>query len=119
MHFKQLIGKTGEQLACEYLLKNNHIIVQKNFYCYQGEIDIIAKDLISNELVFVEVKTRRNYKFGCPVDGIDYNKRSHLLKSCQYYLYKNSINDISVRIDVIEVFINHNSFKINHLKQVF
>ena len=117
--YKQLIGKRGEDLACEYLSTNNYIIVDRNFYCYQGEIDIIAKDLQNNELVFFEVKTRTNSKFGKPVDAVNENKKSHLFKACKYYLYKNHIYDSFVRVDVIEVFLNSNFFFINHIKQIF
>ena len=119
MYFRQMIGKCGEDLACDYLVKNNYIIIDRNFYCYQGEIDIIAKDLKNNELVFFEVKTRTNSKYGKPVDAVDRNKKSHLFKACKYYLYKNYIYNSFVRVDVIEVFLNANSYHINHIKQIF
>ena len=117
--YKQLIGKRGEDLACEYLSANNYIIIDRNFYCYQGEIDIIANDLTTNELVFFEVKTRTNFKYGKPADAVDNNKKNHLFRACQYYLYKNHIYDSFVRVDVIEVFLRSGSYAINHIKQVF
>lgn len=114
-----MIGKYGEDLACNYLKDNNYIIIDRNFYCRQGEIDIIAKDLTKNELVFFEVKTRSNFKYGNPADGVDKNKKSHLYKACEYYLYKNNIHRLFIRIDVIEVFLKPNCYDINHIKQIF
>ena len=56
LHIKKEFGNTGEDIATEYLEKQGYIILERNFYCKQGEIDIIAKD--KNEVVFVEVKSR-------------------------------------------------------------
>ena len=104
MYFRQIIGKYGEDLACNYLKNNNYIIIDRNFY---------------NELVFLEVKTRSNFKYGNPADGVDNNKKSHLYKACEYYLYKNNIHRLFIRIDVIEVFLKPNCYDINHIKQIF
>ena len=68
----QLVGKTGEEIAEIYLIKNGYKILERNFSCRQGEIDIIARDI--KEIVFVEVKTRTNKKYGEPIDSITYYK---------------------------------------------
>ena len=60
MHIKQEIGRKGEDIVCKYLKENNYIIVERNFTCRQGEIDIIAKDKDTQEIVLIEVKTRQN-----------------------------------------------------------
>lgn len=116
MYFKQRIGKIGEDLACKYLGKNNYKIIERNYYCKQGEIDIIAKDEYTKELIFIEVKTRTNLHYGRPAEGIDNKKKKHIYKAGEYYLYKNELEEISVRIDVIEVYIQNNTYKINHIK---
>ncbi|MFR2571021.1 MAG: YraN family protein [Clostridia bacterium] len=54
MYISHEIGEVGERLACKYLEENDYNILQKNFRCYQGEIDIIARDNIKNELVFMK-----------------------------------------------------------------
>ncbi len=118
MYFKQITGKYGEDLACEYLEKSNYTIIKRNFSCYYGEIDIIAKDIFKNELVFIEVKTRTNFKYGFPIDSVTKNKQKHLFKACEYYLYKYKICHLFVRIDVIEIFIQNNIPYINHVKQL-
>ena len=119
MYFKQVTGKYGEDLAGEYLKKFNYIIIERNFSCYQGEIDIIARDTSKNELVFIEVKTRTSFKYGYPIDAVDKVKQKHLFKACQYYLHSYNLHHLFVRVDVIEVFIRNNIPHIRHVKQVF
>lgn len=117
MYFRQEIGKWGENLACKYLEENNYKIVEKNFWCRQGEVDIIAQDIIQQELVFIEVKTRSNLKYGNPAEAVDKYKQKHMIQAIKYYIYKNKIKNIPIRIDAIEVYIVQNC-KINHIKQI-
>ena len=118
MYFRQEIGRWGEKIACEYLEKNNYKIIEKNFSCKQGEVDIIAQDIGKKELVFIEVKTRSNFKYGNPADSVNNTKQKHIKNTIKYYLYKNNIQNIAIRIDVIEIYIEKKC-KINHIKQIF
>ena len=119
MYFRKELGKLGEDLACDYLERNcNYVIVERNFCCRQGEIDIIAKDIIKKELVFIEVKTRSNLKYGNPAEAVDKQKQHHIMYVAKYYIYKKHINNIAVRFDIIEVYIEKEKYKINHIKQV-
>ena len=68
LHIKKEFGNTGEDIATEYLEKQGYIILERNFYCKQGEIDIIAKD--KNEVVFVEVKSRSDVGYGLPSEAV-------------------------------------------------
>ena len=117
MYFRQEVGKWGENLACKYLQENQYQIIERNFLCKQGEIDIIAMDLNKKEIVFVEVKTRSNFKYGNPADSVDKNKQRHMKRAIQYYIYKNNLQNKPIRIDVIEVYILEN-YKINNIKQI-
>lgn len=119
MYKKQAIGKSGEELACKYLEKNDYNIIERNFSCLQGEIDIIAYDVKNKELVFFEVKTRTNFNYGFPSDSVNKQKQRHILKSVEYYLYSRKIDNTFVRIDVIEIVVNKGEYKLNHLKQAF
>lgn len=110
------IGKLGEEIATLYLKKNNYIIIDRNFYSKQGEIDIVAED--NNELVFIEVKSRTNLKYGEPVDAVDKIKQTRLIKTINYYLYLKHIKNTNIRVDIIEVYIEKERYKINHIKQV-
>lgn len=118
MYSKQYIGKYGENKACEYLLKNNYKIIDKNFLCKQGEIDIIAISNV-NELIFIEVKTRKNLKYGMPCEAVTPHKIRNILLSSKYYIYLNHFHNINIRYDVIEVYWIDNGLKINHIKNAF
>lgn len=120
MYKRHEVGKTGEKLAAKYLEQNNYKIIKQNFRCKQGEIDIIAidKQKEKNEIVFIEVKTRTNLKFGMPAEAVDKTKRQHIKRTAQYFLYSNNLKDKNIRFDVIEVFLNNNKYKINHIKQI-
>lgn len=99
----------------EYLEKLGYKIICNNFRCIQGEIDIIAKD--KEELVFVEVKTRTSKKYGEAREAVNRNKQKHIYNSAKYYLYKNNMETVFVRIDVVEVYLKDNSLEIKHIKQ--
>ena len=116
MYYKTQLGKIGEEIAQCYLLQNNYHIIETNFRCRQGEIDIIATD--ENELVFIVVKTRTSKLFGTPSEAVDYTKIKHILKVAEYYIYVKKIKNTYMRIDVIEVMMSHKGNMVRHLKQV-
>ena len=120
MYDNQKIGKFGEDAACKYLEKNNYKIVERNFCCRQGEIDIVAFDIKNDELVFVEVKTRTSFNYGFPSEAVNKNKQRHILNSVKYYMYCKGLEDRFIRIDVIEIVIDMKNvrYKLNHLKGV-
>ena len=119
MHIKQEIGRKGEDIVCKYLKENNYFIVERNFTCRQGEIDIIAKDKDSQEIVLIEVKTRQNKFFGTPAEAVVKKKQKHILQVGKYYLYQRHLENNFIRLDVIEVYLKQNDFQINHIKQAF
>ena len=105
MYFKQKTGKIGEDIATKYLEQSGYEIIQRNFECKQGEIDIIAKD--KDEIVFIEVKTR---------DAVDENKQKHIYNSSEFYIYIRHLENFPVRIDVIEVYKKQGKIKVHHIK---
>jgi putative endonuclease len=74
-------GKEGEKIAAAYLKKNGYRIIEINFRCPIGEIDIVAKE--KNDLVFVEVKTRKSIDLGYPEQAVGIRKQ----KKCLSLLY--------------------------------
>ncbi len=118
MYKKKTIGKMGENITCKYLEKNNYNILDRNFSCLQGEIDVIAYDVKNREIVFFEVKTRTNFNYGFPSDAVNTLKQKHMLNSAKYYLYSRGLEEYFVRIDVIEIVIHKGRYKLNHLKGV-
>ena len=115
MHIRQEIGRKGEDIVCKYLKENNYIIVERNFTCRQGEIDIIAKDKDTQEIVLIEVKTRQNKFFGTPAEAVVKKKQKHILQVGKYYLYQRHLENNFIRLDVIEVYLKQNDFQINHI----
>ncbi len=116
MNQKQLEGKFGEVKAQEYLERQGYTIICRNFRCFQGEIDIIAKD--SRNIIFVEVKTRTSFRHGEAKEAVDENKQNHIYRAAEYFLYKNKLEEEYVRIDVIEVYFINGKIRINHIKQI-
>ena len=116
MSNKKVLGRIGEKLAIQYLKTNSFKIIERNFYCKQGEIDIIAVD--KNTIVFIEVKTRCNTVFGKPSTAVNKAKQIHMYNASKYFLYKYNLNNKFVRFDVIEVYIKDGKCDINHIKQI-
>lgn len=115
MFYKQEIGQNGENIAGNYLENEGYVIVERNFRCKQGEIDIIAID--KREIVFIEVKTRRNNKYGNPAEAVDNIKQKHIRKASKWYVHINNLYNYFIRFDVIEIYFKKNSYRINHIKQ--
>ena len=114
MYKRHETGKKGEELACKFLIKNNYQIIIRNFRSKMGEIDIVAKD--NDEIVFIEVKTRRQKEYGLPAEAVNKRKRTHILLVAEYFLMINNMENIFCRFDVIEIFICNKNTKINHIK---
>jgi putative endonuclease len=114
MYQRHETGKIGEELATKYLLEKGYKIIDRNFSCKQGEIDIIALD--KDYYVFVEVKTRTNEHYGKPREAVDEKKKKHIYLSAQYYVNLKHIENRPIRIDIIEVYKRKNKYYLNHIK---
>ncbi len=98
---RQGLGRTGERLAADVLMKKGYHILERNFRCRLGEIDLVAED--EHDLIFVEVKARRGASFGLPEDALTFFKRRKLLELASYYLDLHTCAERSWRIDVVAV----------------
>ena len=107
-------GDEGEQEAVEYLESKGYAIVKRNFHFGKAaELDIIALD--GNVLVFVEVKTRLNDKYGDPLFSITPHKQNKMRLAARGYLYINKIVDRECRFDVVVVNKMEKTTKFEHL----
>ncbi len=98
------VGRESEDLAVNYLIKKGFQIIERNYtFEKKGEIDIVAKDPITNFLIFVEVKSRKNLENGEPEYAITKNKIKQLKKMAELYLYDKEISEIDCRFDVVTV----------------
>jgi putative endonuclease len=98
---RQGLGRTGERLAADALMNKGYRILERNFRCRHGEIDLVAED--EHDLIFVEVKARRGTSYGLPEDALTFFKRRKLLELASYYLDLHTCPDRSWRIDVVAV----------------
>ncbi len=103
---RQLLGRKGEQMAAATLHERGYHILEHNFRCRYGEIDLIAEE--GDDLVFVEVKTRRGVAFGRPEEAVHLTKRRKLAQVASYYLDLRAEADRSWRIDVVAIQFSQN-----------
>ena len=125
----QELGKLGEDIAVNFLLKNGYTIIGRNLHFSHNELDIVAED--NDYIVFVEVKTRsyssyEETQFGVPGKAVDTKKRGNTIKATYSYLSKNYTKK-QPRLDVIEVYLKETQsrfskpelLRINHIRDAF
>lgn len=101
MHWRQGLGQHGEQMAAQYLQQQGYRIQQQNYRCRQGEIDLIAWD--GSTLVFVEVKTKGQTRFGSPQAMVDVPKQKKLVHVAMLYIQQHRLPHVDVRFDVVAI----------------
>jgi putative endonuclease len=101
------VGKLGETLAAEYLKNNGLIIIETNYRCPCGEIDIIAQE--DDFIVFTEVRTRTGNIFGTPEESVSQSKKKHLIDTAYTYLGEKGKLQSNWRIDFIAVELDRNN----------
>jgi putative endonuclease len=103
---KQQTGQQAEKAACGFLRSQGMTLLVKNYFCPQGEIDLIMAD--NNTIVFVEVRYRRNTRYGTGAETVNKNKQSKLLATAAHYLQKNpKAAKKPCRFDVISLTANN------------
>ena len=98
---RQGLGRTGERLAAEALTQRGYCILEQNYRCRHGEIDLVAEE--GQDLVFVEVKTRRGVAYGLPEEAITARKRQKLREVASHYLDAHQCSERPWRIDVVAI----------------
>ena len=110
------LGKLGEELAAEYIVKKGYQILERNWRSGHKEIDIIA--LQDDVLVIVEVKTRKTDDYGEPEIAVGRDKQRMLIRAADAYVrFKNL--DVDVRFDIISIVITDNEPEIEHIEDAF
>jgi putative endonuclease len=100
-------GKQAEELASQYLQKQNLTLITQNYHCRRGEIDLIMQD--QQTLVFVEVRYRKNARFGSALESIDYRKQTKIITTAEHYLLQSEDDYFDYRFDVIAIMPTHHS----------
>ena len=111
------LGKRGEELAVTRLRAMKYQILEKNYRCPLGEMDIIARE--KGCLVFVEVKTRATRDFGGPAAAVHERKQRQLSRVALLYLNHKNLRDIPARFDVVAVDLSGSEPKIEVIQNAF
>lgn len=101
------LGAKGEALAVKHLKDLGYRIIERNYRVRAGEIDIIAEQ--AGTLVFIEVKTRTDLRFGTPFESITASKKNHLSTAALEYMSRHDCHNIPARFDVISVLFETNT----------
>ncbi|MGH4122339.1 MAG: YraN family protein [Clostridium sp.] len=117
--FNKDIGSLGENISEIHLKNLGYRILEKNFRCKCGEIDLIATN--NGYICFIEVKTRYAANFGLPAESVTFSKQCKIHKTAQVYILRKNIINYNFRFDVMEVLLNHenNNFSVNHIQDAF
>lgn len=117
MAYHNELGKLGEELATQYLLREGYDILERNFVYDKAEIDIIAQKE-EGVIVIVEVKTRNSAAFGNPQEFVSKSKIKLLVKAANEYVIDRQL-DTEVRFDIIAVLKNKKEERIEHFENAF
>ena len=110
------LGKEGEKLAKDFLIKKGYEILEQNYRYQKAEVDIIAK--YRGTLIVIEVKTRSTIDYGNPQDFVKPKQVQQLVKAIDHYIEERDL-DIEVRFDVIAIIKNKKGIQIEHLEDAF
>lgn len=110
------LGKKGEQLAVDFLLKNGYKIIERNYRFDKAEVDVIARK--KDVLAIVEVKTRSTSNFGSPEEFVTPKQMQRLVKAVDEYVVVNDL-DVEVRFDIVAIVKENKGFKIDYLENAF
>ena len=110
-------GKEGEKIASAYLKKNGYEIIEINFRCPIGEIDIVAKE--KNDLVFVEVKTRKSIALGYPEQAVGMRKQKKMSQLALWYMQKRKVAETNVRFDVVAITLIPENHEVRLIQNAF
>lgn len=117
--FNKYVGNYGEDIANNYLIKEDYYIIERNYRTRYGEIDIIAKN--KGIIVFIEVKSRFFNNYGNAIESISLKKQKKIVNLSLFYLTTKRFTNINCRFDVIEIYFDkfNNNYKINHIIDAF
>lgn len=114
MDTRQRTGRHGEEIAASFLANKGYHIIEHNWRCSSGELDLVATD--GDTLVFVEVRTRSGSRFGLAEESITLTKQTRLITLAEAYLQEKSLSTHSWRIDVVAVQLGPGLPQVKHIE---
>jgi putative endonuclease len=114
------LGRQGEDLAAKHLKRSRFKVLYRNFRAAGGgEVDLVCRDLDTDELVFAEVKTRQTREFGDPSEAVNREKQDLIARGAIAWLRMLDFPDIRYRFDVVEVIITSDHREVVIIKNAF
>lgn len=101
MRAKDAVGAYGERVAAAHLVAAGMVVLDRNWRCPSGELDIVARD--GDVLVFCEVKTRSGEGYGLPLEGVTPRKAARLRRLAAAWIHEHDLHVADVRIDLVGV----------------
>ena len=95
--FRKRLGQEGEDLAAGFLRNKGYKLVERNYRCKTGEVDLIVLD--RKVVVFVEVKTRSDHSFGTPFEAVEGRKQRKMIQAAQYFLHEHKLDQRDARFE--------------------
>ncbi|MGH7794333.1 MAG: YraN family protein [Candidatus Binatia bacterium] len=114
---KLLLGQEGERLAERYLQKKGYKLVERNYRCAVGELDLIVLD--RRVVVFVEVKTRTGHGFGSPLEAVESRKQRKMIQAAQFFLSAKGLQQREARFDVVGISWRGREPVVEHIENAF
>jgi putative endonuclease len=112
------LGSRGEDLAVQYLKKKGFKVIERNYRCQSGEIDLIARE--KNTLVFVEIKARSSSEFGLPQEFVDRFKQRKMIEAARTFMAERHVTEeIPARFDVVAIRLAPSGPDIELIKDAF
>lgn len=111
------MGDAGEDLAAAALKQQGYKILERNYVAPLGEIDLIARQ--GKTLVFIEVKTRKNDRFGAPQEAVTPAKQHKLRRLADYYLKQKRLGEVEMRFDVVAIVIAETGPQVEIIQNAF
>ena len=113
-------GDQGEEIAANFLIARGFRVLERNFRCKGGEVDIIVRDPGDKSLVFIEVKARRSLAYGVPQLAVTPFKQRQISKAALTWLSQNRMHDQNARFDVIAILLHTDGLHaVDHIKNAF
>lgn len=110
-------GESGEALACRHLERSGFRILDRNYRCRSGEVDVVARH--GNATVFVEVKERRGASHGEGHQGVTFGKRRRIVRAARIYAASRGLSEAELRFDVVSVDWTEKGPRVRHDRGAF
>lgn len=110
-------GAQGEQLAADYLQEHGLVVLARNYRYDRAEVDLVCRD--GEELVFVEVKSRRSAQYGDPEEAVTELKQEQLRKAAEGYCQEFQLDDKFYRFDIVAILQRGEMLILRHIKDAF